>query len=376
MSIFTLSLSYLTTSSLPWFMDRTFQVPMQYCFLQHWTLLPSSATSTTGCCFCFGSISSFFLDLFLHSYPVEYWTPINLGHSSFSVIQFYLFILFMGFSRQEYWSGLPFPFPVDHILSELSTKGEKEKRRKGRLYPLECRVPKNSKERSESLPQWSMQRNGDKSRMGKTSDLFKKIRDTKKTFHAKMSTIKDRIGPNNTEEIKKRFQKYTEQLYKKDLHVPDNHDCMITHLEPAILECEVKWALGSITMNKASGSDRIPVQFSSIIQLCLTLCNPMNLSTPGLPVHHQLLESTQTHVHWVIDAIQPSHPLPSLLLLPLRWTGWISLQSKGLSRVFSNTTVQKHQFFSSQLSLYSNSHIHTWPLEKPQPWLDGPLLAK
>ena len=108
-------------------MDRTFQVPMQYCSLQHWTLLPSSATFTTGCCFCFGSISSFFLELFLHSYPVEYWTPINLGRSSFSVIPFYLFILFMGFSRQEYWSGLPFPFPVDHVLSELSTKGEKER---------------------------------------------------------------------------------------------------------------------------------------------------------------------------------------------------------------------------------------------------------
>ena len=143
----------------------------------------------------------------------------------------------------------------------------------------------------------------------------------------------------------------------------------------------------------------ISVQFSSVTQLCLTLCDPKNRSTPGLPVHHQLLESTQTHVHWVGDAIQPSHPLlsPSLLasnlsqnqdifqwssfLLqvakvvefqlptlvlpmntqdwsPLGWTGWI-LQSRGLSRVFSNTTVQKHQFFSAQLSLPSNSHIHT-----------------
>ena len=133
------------------------------------------------------------------------------------------------------------------------------------------------------------------------------------------------------------------------------------------------------------------VQFSSVAQLCLTLCDPMDHSTPGLPVHHQLLESTQTHVHWVGDAIQPSHPLSSLLLLPsifpasgsfqisqlftsggqsigvsasasvppmntqdwspLGWTGWISLQSKELSREFSNTTVQKHQFFSAQLSL-------------------------
>ena len=128
-------------------------------------------------------------------------------------------------------------------------------------------------------------------------------------------------------------------------------------------------------------------QFSSVAQLCLTLCNPMNCSMPGLPVQHQLPKSTQTYVHFVGDAIQPSHPLSSpspfpasgsfpisqLFTLaghnigvsastsvpsmntqdwsPLRWTGWISLQSKGLSRVFSNTTVQKHQFFSAQLSL-------------------------
>ena len=149
-----------------------------------------------------------------------------------------------------------------------------------------------------------------------------------------------------------------------------------------------------------------PVQFSSVAQSCSTPCDPLNRSTPGLPVHHQLLEFTQTHVHWVGDAIQPFHPLSSpsppaynvsqhqsfftmsqffasggqnigvsawTSVLPmsiydwssLGWTGWISLQSKGLSRVFSNTTVQKHQFFSAQLSIQSNSHIHTWPLEKP-----------
>ena len=144
------------------------------------------------------------------------------------------------------------------------------------------------------------------------------------------------------------------------------------------------------------------LNFSSVAQLCPTLCGPMNCSTPGLPVYHQLPQSTQTHVHWVGDAIQPSHPLssaspPTLNLSqhqglfkwvssshkvakvlefqlqhqsfqdwsPLEWTGWISLQSKGLSRVFSNTTVQKHQFFGTQLSWHSNSHIHTWPLEKP-----------
>ena len=99
-------------------MDLTFQVPTQYCSLQHQTSLPSPVTSTTGCCFCFGSVSSFFLELFLHWSPVAYWAPTN---SSFSVLSFVLFILFMRFSRQEYWSGLPFPYPVDHILSELST---------------------------------------------------------------------------------------------------------------------------------------------------------------------------------------------------------------------------------------------------------------
>ena len=146
-------------------------------------------------------------------------------------------------------------------------------------------------------------------------------------------------------------------------------------------------------------------QFSSAAQSRLILCDPMNCSTSGLPVRHQLLEFTQTHVRWVGDAIQPPHPLlshsPSAFNLSqhqdlfkwvsslhqvakvlaflfsispsnvysglsfLGWTGWISLQSKGLSRVFSNTIDQKHRFFGAQLSLYSNSHIHTWLLEKP-----------
>ena len=103
-------------------MDLTFQVPKQYCSLQHQILLPFPVTSTTGYCFCFGSASSFTLELFLHCSLVPYWAPISLGSSSFSVLSFRLFILSMGFSRQEYRSGLPFPFPVDHILSELSTK--------------------------------------------------------------------------------------------------------------------------------------------------------------------------------------------------------------------------------------------------------------
>ena len=147
------------------------------------------------------------------------------------------------------------------------------------------------------------------------------------------------------------------------------------------------------------------VQFSSVTQSCPTLCDPVNRSTPGLSVYHQLPEFTHTQVHRGGDAIQPSHPLsspsppapnssqhqsfPMSQLFawvgqitgvsalasvlpkntqswsPSEWTGWISLQSKGLSRVFSNTTVQKHQFFGAQLSSQSNSHIHTWPQEKP-----------
>ena len=145
-------------------------------------------------------------------------------------------------------------------------------------------------------------------------------------------------------------------------------------------------------------------------------CDPMDCSTPGSPVLHHLLELAQTHVHWVRDDIQPSCPVapfsscpqsfPASGSFPMRWlftsdgqsigvsasasiltmnvqgwfplglTGWISLQSKGLSRVFSNTTVQKHQFFGTQPSSWPNSHIHTWLLEKPYLWLYGPLLAK
>ena len=105
-------------------------------------------------------------------------------------------------------------------------------------------------------------------RMGKTKHLFKKIRDTKGTFHAKMGSIKDRNGmdPTEAEDIKKRWQEYTEELHKKDQHNPNNLDGVITHLGPYILECEVKWALGSITMNKASGGDGIPVELFQILK--------------------------------------------------------------------------------------------------------------
>ena len=113
-------------------------------------------------------------------------------------------------------------------------------------------------------------------RMGKTRDLFKKIRDTKATLYAKIGSVKDRKGMDlrEAEDIKKRWQEYMEKLYKKDVHDPDNHDGVITHLEPDILECEVKWALGSITTNKASGGDRIPVEvFQNLIYDAVKLLN-------------------------------------------------------------------------------------------------------
>ena len=108
----------------------------------------------------------------------------------------------------------------------------------------------------------------EKNRMGKTRDLFKKIRNSKGTFHAKMGSIKDRNGMDLTgaEDIKTRWQEYTEELYKKYLHDPDNHNDVITHLEPDILECEVKWALESITTNEASGCDGISVELFQILK--------------------------------------------------------------------------------------------------------------
>ena len=118
--------------------------------------------------------------------------------------------------------------------------------------------------------------------MGKTRYLFKKIRDTKGTFHAKMGSVKDRNGMDLTEaeDIKKRQQEHTEEMYKKDLHDTDNHNDVINHLEPDIQECKVKWALGSITMNKASGGDGIPVELfrilkGDVVKVLHSLCQQM-----------------------------------------------------------------------------------------------------
>ena len=119
--------------------------------------------------------------------------------------------------------------------------------------------------------------------MGKTRDLFKKIRDTKGTFHAKMGTIKDRNGMDlkETEDIKKRWQECTEELYKKDLHDPNNQDGVITILEPDILECKVKWALGSITTSKANGGDGIPVELFQILKDDAVKVSSIALNVPA-----------------------------------------------------------------------------------------------
>ena len=144
-------------------------------------------------------------------------------------------------------------------------KGKGEKERYTHLNAEFQRIAQKDKKAFLSDHCKEMEENN---RMGKTRDLFKKISDTTGTFHAKMGSIKDRnsIDLTEAEDIKKRWQEYTEELYKKDLHDPDNHDGVITHPEPDLLECEVKWALGSITANKASGGDGIPVELFQILK--------------------------------------------------------------------------------------------------------------
>ena len=168
---------------------------------------------------------------------------------------------------------------------EIKGKGEKE-----RYTHLNAEFQRIARRDKKTFLSDQCKEIEENNRTGKTRCLFKKIRDTKGTFHVRIGLIKDRTSMDlrEAEDIKKRWQEYTEELYKKDLHDPDNHDGVITHLEPDILECEVKWALGSITMSKASGGDGIPVelfqilkddsvtvlhsvQFSIVAQLCPTL---------------------------------------------------------------------------------------------------------
>ena len=156
-------------------------------------------------------------------------------------------------SKMAVWGG----FQIAVKGREVKSKGEKE-----RYKHLNAEFRRIARRENKAFLSDQCKEIEGNNRMGNTRDLFKKIRDTKGTFHAKMGSVKDRNGMDLTEaeNIKKRWQEYTEELYKKDLYNQDNHDDVITHLEPDILKCEVKWALESITMNKASGGDGIPVE--------------------------------------------------------------------------------------------------------------------
>ena len=150
-------------------------------------------------------------------------------------------------------------------MKRREAKSKREKERYKQLNAELQRIERRDKKAFLSNQCKAIEENN---RIGKTRDVFKKIRDTKGTFHVKMGSIKDRNGMDQTEaeDIKKRWQEYTEELYKKDLHIPDNHNSVITDLEPDILEYEVKWALESITTNKASGGDGIPVELFQILK--------------------------------------------------------------------------------------------------------------
>ena len=145
---------------------------------------------------------------------------------------------------------------LQKLRKEVKGRGERE-----RYTQLSAEFQRIAKRDKKAFLREQCKEIAENSRMGKTRDLFKKIWNTKGTFHAKMGTIKDRNGMDLTEaDSKKRWQEYTEELFKKDLHNPDNHDGVTTHLEPDILECKDKWALGSITTNKATGGDGISVE--------------------------------------------------------------------------------------------------------------------
>ena len=182
--------------------------------------------------------------------------------------QYYSFSIIASKKKKKRFQD--FCYPSFHLLcfSSLTKAIVKSKGEKERFKYLNAEFQRIARIDEKAFLSDQYKEIGENNRMWKTRDLFKKIRDTKGTFHAKMGSMKDRNGMDLTEaeDIKKRWQEYTEELYKKDLHDLDNHDGVITHLEPDILECEVKWALGSIPTNKASGSDGIPVELFQILK--------------------------------------------------------------------------------------------------------------
>jgi len=186
--------------------------------------------------------------------------------------------------KAKWLSGEALQIPVNR--REVKSKGEKE-----RYKDLNAEFQRIARRDKKAFLSNQCKEIKENNRMGKTRDLFKEIRDTKGRFHAKMSSIKDKNGMDLTdaEYIKKRWQQYTEESYKKGLHDPDNHDGVITDLEPDILECEVKWALESITMNKASGDDRIPVELFQI------------LKDDAMKVLHSICQQIWTTQQWPQD---------------------------------------------------------------------------
>ena len=267
--MFTFAISCLTTSNLHSFMDLAFQIPVQYCSLQHWSLLSPPDTSITGCCFCFGSVISFHLELCLCSSPVAYWAPTDLRvHPSVS----YLFTFsYCSWGSQDkntevlchfllqwptFCQNSP-PWPIHlgwpytaWVIISLSQKRQSRwwSRRtcahlfwpvSGSLWPR-CVLTVDFQGSGTLTP---IVLGGVVCWQGR--------RRTKSTYNHK--AFQDKVWMVCTvsvEDIKKRWQEYTEELYKKDLNDPDNHDGVITHLEPDILECEIKWSLWSITISK------------------------------------------------------------------------------------------------------------------------------
>ena len=180
---------------------------------------------------------------------------------------------------------------MEALQIPVKRREAKKQRRKGKIYPLNAEFQRIARRDKKAFLSDQCKEIEESNRMGKTRDLFKKIRDTKWTFHAKMGSIKDRNGMDLTEaeDIKKRWQEYTEELYKKDFHDLDNHDGVIPHLEPDILECEAKWALESITTNKASWSDGIPGELFQI------------LKDDAVEVLHKICQQIQKTQQWPQD---------------------------------------------------------------------------
>ena len=226
------------------------------------------------------------------------------------------------------------------LTNSWEEKRSERQRRKEKIYLFECRVPKNSKDKKVFLSEQCKEIEENKT-MGKTRDLFKKIRYIKGIFHAKTGTIKDRNSKDLTEwsSVKKRWQEYTEELYKKGLSDPDNHDGVVSHLKPYILECEVKWALGSITMNKARGGDGIPDELFQTIK------------DDAVKVLHSIVQQTRKTQLW------PQHWKRSVFI-PIPKTGNTKeCSNNGTIVLISNASKVMLKILQVRLQWYVNQEL-------------------